>query len=297
MLKRRVYTALALLAVILPALLSSIPWVWPAVSFVLVILAAWEWMRMLKPARANVAALATLASFGLCIIYAFGSGHPLLAEESGVWSGLILAACGLAALFWICLAPWQLSVLRTDLNPAWTAVLVLCAAWLAVLQLHRSGLGELFSGLALVWVADIAAYFVGRRFGRTRLAPRISPGKTREGALGASFAVVGLSFAVYFFGQPQWPTILTTRWLESLSMSIPRGLAMVLWVLLLLMLVTLSILGDLYESMVKREAGVKDSSGLLPGHGGVLDRLDALLPVLPTLVVIDYGFAWISSSR
>jgi len=297
MLLRRVITALALLALMLPALLAERAVVWPAVSFVFVLLAAWEWVRMLKPARANLAALSALAFFGLGVILAVGREPGHVSVGQALWSALVLAGCALGCLFWGLVAPWQLRTLRNNFVPAWSAVLVLASAWLAVLQLRLLGLWELLSGLALVWVADVAAYFVGRRFGRNKLAPRISPGKTREGAFGAGFAVVALSLAVYGFAPPHWPAVLPVRWLAELSATIPVGLAWLTWIAMLLMLVGLSILGDLYESMIKREAGVKDSSGLLPGHGGVLDRIDALLPVLPALVLVDAWFGWLGISR
>jgi len=297
MLLRRVITALALLAVILPALLTELRWVWPTVSFVFVLLAAWEWLRMLEPARANLAALSALAFFGLGVILALGREHASIPGGDALWSTLVLAGCALGCLFWGLVAPWQLRSLRNNFVPAWTAVVVLAAAWLAVLQLQLRGLWELLCGLAVVWVADVAAYFVGRRYGRNKLAPRISPGKTREGAIGAGFAVVSLSLAAYMLAPPHWPAALPVRWLAELSATIPSGLALLIWMSILLALVGLSILGDLYESMIKREACVKDSSGLLPGHGGVLDRIDALLPVLPALVLVDAWFGWLGISR
>jgi phosphatidate cytidylyltransferase len=290
-------TALALLAVILPALLTEMRWAWPMVSFVFVLLAAWEWLRMLEPARANFAALLALALFGLGVILALGREPARIAGGDPFWSALVLAGCALGCLFWGVVAPWQLRTLGNNFVPAWTAVLVLAAAWLAVVQLQLRGMWELLSGLAVVWVADVAAYFVGRRFGRKKLAPRISPGKTQEGAFGAGFAVVSLSLAAAMLAPPHWPAVLPMRWLAELSATVTSGLALLIWIAILLVLVGLSILGDLYESMIKREAGVKDSSGLLPGHGGVLDRIDALLPVLPALVLVDSWFRWLGISQ
>jgi phosphatidate cytidylyltransferase len=148
-------------------------------------------------------------------------------------------------------------------------VLALFATWLALAELFlRRGPWFLVSLLALVWVADIAAYFSGKAFGRHKLAPAVSPGKTWEGAAGgvvAAAAWVALSAA--------WPgsfgAVLRDHWSWLGTLIIAVGLA------------ALSIVGDLFESLLKRRAGVKDSSGLLPGHGGVYDRIDALLPVAP----------------
>lgn len=297
MLLRRVVTALVLLAVILPALLAQAPWVWPAVSLVFVLIAAWEWVRMLEPARANIAAQAALVGFGAWVLVAMPTDPGALTAQEGGWWLLVHLGCALACLFWCLMAPWQLRLVRNALFPAWSAVLVLAATWLAVLHLHRRGLGELLSGLALVWVADVAAYFVGRRFGRTRLAPRISPGKTREGALGAALAVLCAALVTHALAQADWPSTFHSRWLAALWATIPWPAALLIWATMLLILVGLSIVGDLYESMIKRLAGVKDSSGLLPGHGGVLDRIDALLPVLPALVLIDGWLAWLGLNR
>ena len=151
-------------------------------------------------------------------------------------------------------------------------------AWVAVAQARMKGINFLFSVLVLVWVADIFAYFFGRAFGgrffARKLAPSISPGKTWEGALGGMFGVVGCAMVWRFMDSK----------LSSVVPSLYSRLSEVHWgfmVLAVLFLASMSIVGDLVESLFKRSAGVKDSSGLLPGHGGVLDRVDALLPILP----------------
>jgi len=140
------------------------------------------------------------------------------------------------------------------------------------------GVLMLFSVLFVVWIADTAAYFVGRAFGRRKLAPHISPGKTWAGVIGAILAVLIVAFTI-------WQFIPATR-IYSNDLFAAIGPAFAL--LLLALLVASSIVGDLYESLLKRQAGVKDSGQLLPGHGGVLDRLDAMVPVLPLAVVIQW---------
>ena len=160
---------------------------------------------------------------------------------------------------------------------------MLAVAWLAVVQARRVGVNFLLSILVLVWVADIFAYFAGRAFGgqliRQKLAPTISPGKSWEGVWGGMAGVILLSFA--------W------RWADvqfhATSPSLYGHLyAKAWWVMLIavMFLAAMSVAGDLVESLVKRSAGAKDSSGLLPGHGGVLDRLDALLPTVPLAMML-----------
>ena len=147
-------------------------------------------------------------------------------------------------------------------------VLVIPAAMLAMNAIHSQVNGPewLLYGLMLVWVADIGAYFSGKRFGRTKLAPAISPGKTREGLYGAIAAVGVYSLlAAFYFGLD----ITTTAYLLVLA----------------LVLTLVSVAGDLYESVLKRERGVKDSGAILPGHGGVLDRIDSVLAAMPVFMV------------
>ena len=146
--------------------------------------------------------------------------------------------------------------------------------WLAVFQAKVIGINFLLSLLALVWMADIAAYFAGRALGRHKLAPAISPGKTWEGAVGGLIGVLLLALAWGWADQH----------MESDSLSLYTRLQSRGGLVLLLgvaFLAAMSVVGDLVESLVKRSAGFKDSSQLLPGHGGVLDRVDALLPTLP----------------
>jgi phosphatidate cytidylyltransferase len=162
-------------------------------------------------------------------------------------------------------------------------VLMLAVAWLAVVQARRVGINFLLSVLVLVWVADIFAYFAGRSFGgqliRQKLAPSISPGKSWEGVCGGMAGVILLSFAWC------WADLRFQAAAPSLYSHL---FAKAWWVMLIavMFLAAMSVAGDLVESLVKRSAGAKDSSGLLPGHGGVLDRLDALLPTVPLAMML-----------
>jgi phosphatidate cytidylyltransferase len=157
------------------------------------------------------------------------------------------------------------------------AFLLLAAAWVALMQLIGSGFVYLLSVLVVVWLADIAAYFAGRRWGRRKLAPAISPGKTWAGVGGAVAAVVAAALLIARFA-PELPVFSTL-----LQQRLPMAAALAL----LAGLVALSIIGDLFESLLKRQVNAKDSSSLLPGHGGVLDRVDALIAVLPAAALLD----------
>lgn len=260
MLKQRFITALVLLAVLIP-ILFFLPAATATGMFALIAaLAAWEWSR-----------LSSLSSLGRMLF-------PLWVL---VWCGLCLwyptlqrLLCLLAAGFWLLLVPaWLVRrwPLPNSLFACLIGTILLVPAWIGMVQLQGIGPWALLAALALVWVADIAAYFVGRAIGRHKLAPAISPGKTWEGVAGA--AAGGLLYVFLLMHYANLP-------LPASPLSIALGT---------LLLVAVSIMGDLFESMIKRQAGMKDSSNLLPGHGGVLDRIDSLTSTLPMLVVL-YGF-------
>ena len=258
MLKARVVTALILVAGLLAALflLPRIGMV--ALFTAIAAIAAWEWAGLLK-AGFYGRWLFGLATWLPCAaLYAAGMPAALLA---GLW--------GLAAIFWLLLVPlWFRRRWTLQANPGGFLVgwLLLIPSWAGMVTLHAHSPWLLLAAMALVWIADIAAYFSGRAFGRHKLAPGISPGKTWEGAFGAGVAV--LVYALVLAG--------TTGWLAQMT---PQQI--LLAILGLLLLTGVSILGDLFESLAKRQAGVKDSSALLPGHGGVLDRIDSLTSTLP----------------
>ncbi len=278
MLKQRVITALVMLLILLPAMFYRSPVPFCAIALLMIAAGAWEWAHL--NGYGQSASWAAGAVCGLLCVVAWWSG--LLAQSlAGLWLT--------AGAIWVLGGAW---VLHRGVS-AWSAqsrllrllsgMLALCLAWLAVAQARVIGINFLLSILALVWVADIGAYFAGRAFGgrfsRSKLAPSISPGKSWEGVWGGMAGVIALAFA--------W------RWLDAAwSSSVPSLYSHMGrhsdWLLLLvaIFMVAMSVVGDLFESLVKRSAGVKDSSGLLPGHGGVLDRVDALLPTLPLAMML-----------
>lgn len=284
MLKQRVITALVLAAIFFPALFAPTPIPFVVLVALLMGAAGWEWARLVG-IRGAGAWLTGVLCVALCLVLERGGAvhHPL----TGFWqaAGAIWVVAGIAMLV-RGLSGWG----RLPRAWRWLAgVLVLCVAWLALARARTIGINFLLSILFLVWVADIAAYFSGRAFGGRltggrKLAPSISPGKTWEGVAGAVLGVwivaaIWIVLDRSFF--PQNPS-LYTRLLD-------RGLPFL--ILGVLFLVGMSVVGDLSESLVKRVAGVKDSSRLLPGHGGVLDRVDALLPTLPlALALLAFGF-------
>lgn len=266
MLRDRVLTALILIGVLLGALFLLPPLGWAVFGSILLFGAAWEWAGLAGCAGASrvlYGGLLTLVGLGCAI--AVASGSP-----AALW-GTYLAA----AVFWIVGAPlWLRAYPRKPPAVLLLVIgaLVLLAAYFALVQLREAHPVILLLFLATVWLADIAAYFSGRRFGGRKLAPGISPGKTWAGAYGAFVAT-----AVY-----------AALWIVLLPGFVPAGLHDgVLWMFAAIAgLTAISIVGDLFESTLKRQAGVKDSGHLLPGHGGVLDRIDALLPVLPLAALL-----------
>jgi phosphatidate cytidylyltransferase len=280
MLLARVLTAIALLAVALPAMLASQWWAWPLFSLVICLVAAREWGRLQvlagpalgktdsQPARTPGVSAWILFALVLvnCLAYWWARSQGFtVGLQNAAW---LWAAIGLA---WLVVGPIRLSKLDARSAGLWVGAISLTACWVALFELHRLGIGWLLSSLAIVWVADIGAYFVGRTLGRRKLAQRISPGKSWEGALGGWLFVLilGLSSAA-------WPALSDTITAQAVMQWSPLGA-----VVLLSAVVAASIIGDLHESLLKRQAGVKDSGRSLPGHGGVLDRIDALIPSMP----------------
>ncbi len=279
MLKQRIITALLMLAVLLPAVFYPVPEVFAGVAIVMISAAAWEWARMNQSGP-----LASLVVGGLCAAVCLLSwyGGLLYAPLKTLW-----IAAGSA---WVIVGAWLLyrGVAVWAGVPRYLrlagGVAALWVAWLAVAHARIEGINFLFSIFVLVWAADIFAYFAGRalggRFFTRKLAPSISPGKTWEGACGGMLGVVVCAFV--------WSYLDATLSLGAASLYTRLGVVSVAFmVLALLFLATMSIVGDLVESLFKRSAGVKDSSGLLPGHGGVLDRVDALLPILPLAMMLS----------
>jgi phosphatidate cytidylyltransferase len=273
MLKARVLTALCLLAAFLSALFFLPPLGWLALAVLVAGVAAWEWgglvgwsgvPRSLYPVLIGglVATIGVVTGLDLGGV----ARHPAL--------GWIYLA---GAAFWLLCVPAWLSRkwrIQGPLPAVTTGLLVLVPASLVLAHARQVSPGFLLACMAAVWVADIAAYFVGRAFGRHKLAPAISPGKSWEGAAGGAVAVIAYGLV-----------LLSTKGEVGSS-----GLGLVLAVAALLGFTVVSIEGDLFESLLKRQAGIKDSGHILPGHGGVLDRIDSLTSTLPLvgLVVLYY---------
>ena len=266
-------TALVLVALLLPSLFLLPPAYWALLAAVFIGVAGWEWggllglgdLRRLFLGGALTAFCAAVSLLAPAAMGVGGSGG----EASSAW---VVATYLVAAGFWGVLVPFWLRVkwhLPHGLAGILAGFVVLFPTWLALVQLRIPGPGVLLAVLAVVWMADVAAYFSGRAFGKRKLAPSISPGKTWEGAIGAAVGVVlyGLALRIGFAFAP---------------LSLP------LWVFCLLGVTAVSVVGDLFESMLKRQAGIKDSSNVLPGHGGVLDRIDSLTSTLPVV-----AFLWL----
>ena len=269
MLKQRVITALVLAAVLLGTLFAPSPWPFAAFTLLSIAAAAWEWGRL--NGAQTLSLLLAVALAGLCVA-ALALGWGGAAPGTLWWAALLLWALGGAWVLRAGVAAWGLQPppLRWVLG-----VVLLGLAWLAIVNARAVGINFLLSICCIVWMADIAAYFGGRALGKRKLAAAISPGKSWEGVWSGMLGVLLLAFAwlmverAYSFDSPSLFTHLLAR------------LGGVGLVLVVVFLVALSVVGDLFESLVKRSAGAKDSSQLLPGHGGVLDRFDALLPVVP----------------
>jgi phosphatidate cytidylyltransferase len=276
MLKTRIITAVVLLAVLLPEFFAASPWPFAWVTVLMMAAAGWEWARLNGlPGSGAMAAGLSLALACTWTLLGFG----LQAPPGGLW--------WLAALVWVLGGAWALRV-----GPGgWPRIargarlllgaLLLWGAWLAIVQAKVMGVNFLLSVFCLVWAADVAAYFGGRAFGRRKLAPSISPGKSWEGVWAGQIGV--LLLAALWAGVIDRQFGVDSPSLYSLLFE-RRGVAV--GVLGLVFLAAMSVVGDLFESLVKRAAGAKDSSQLLPGHGGVLDRIDALLPVFPLALAL-----------
>ncbi len=257
-LRKRAATAAVMIALLLAVLFGLPADATVALLTIVVLMGAWEWSAFLKwtdprPRAAYVALIACLLPLAWLVTRTPAALEALLAVALLWW---------LVALVWIVAAPRRVGPWSAGL----AGLLSLVPAWLALtrlrLEMARGAQWVLFA-LVLVWMADIGAYFCGRRFGRRRLAPLVSPGKTWEGALGglAASAIVALAGAAWF------------------RLPLGRFLA------LCLVTVAFSIVGDLTESLLKRFAGMKDSGTLFPGHGGVMDRIDSVTGAVPVLLL------------
>lgn len=265
MLKQRLWAAAVLLPLFWAALFHLPSAGWELLTLIVILIGAWEWARLMRY-RALMAAMFFL---GVLLLVVLLKWKP----------GLMIYAVSLSFGFWLLLAPLWLALrwpLKQPLLLAGIGWLVLVPTWGAfTVGRDYFGANGLLFLLGIVWVADSAAYFAGRRFGKHKLAPAISPGKTWEGALGALSAV-----AIY--------TLLATvmlGWPYRLDWVAAAELVLAVW-----LLTAVGVVGDLFESWLKREANVKDSGALIPGHGGVLDRIDSLTAAVPVALALAYWF-------
>ncbi len=263
MLKQRILTALVLLPIVFWCVLGNTPYAFLLFSGSLLIVGAWEWTGLMvwNPLWQRLLYVAGVAVSVGCV--GAGSGNGVV-HFSVFWfagSALLWGGALLQVIQYPQHAPWKNQWIM-PLIGLW----LLFPTWLALLMLKGLSTGWLVYLFLLVWGADTGAYFAGRRFGRHKLAPQVSPGKTVEGLFGGLLLTTVLELLVVW----------------QRHMPLPHAL---LFLALSMVTVLASVLGDLCESMIKRSAGVKDSGRIFPGHGGVLDRIDSLTAAAPVYLL------------
>ncbi|MFZ6813453.1 phosphatidate cytidylyltransferase [Undibacterium sp. Rencai35W] len=273
MLKTRVITALLLLAVLLPILYLG-----NFVAFAIVVTlffaaAMWENQRLFgKPAPIVLAGIWTILFAGILITRVAFSELMLFALCTAFWIAKLVPSLALG------LPAPDHKLGNALISGMYSASIFAC--FIAIISLFNHSPLFLLSAMAIVWVADIGAYFSGKAFGKHKLAPSISPGKSWEGAIGGWIAVLLTGFAA-----TQIPFLN-----DTLPVKIFVAFGWIGFAAIMTVLTAGSVIGDLFESSLKRRASMKDSSALLPGHGGVLDRIDALIPVLPLAALFNIWF-------
>lgn len=271
-LKTRIVTAVILAVVVIATLATQSTLLWALLVLVFCLAATWECLRLIPDVSMGAKASSWALIVGGLYFLAVALFDKSVASREPWVSKALTGWLMLASAFWLFVVPTQLRSHTITIRSWWarlTVPLLICSAWLAAVALQRAGTSLLIAVIVTTVVADVSAYFVGRKFGRVKLAPSISPGKTREGAIGG---VLGAAF---------WATFMA--WYLDLVVGVS---GLLLAALAGAFLGVFAVLGDLWESLLKRQAGVKDSSRLLPGHGGVLDRIDAQLAVLPLATLL-----------
>lgn len=278
MLKQRVLTTVVLALLLTGLLYSAVSWAWTVFVVVTGTLACEEWAALHWSGWRTKAGYAALSGILATLILTLPSLHAMALLPLFVFS----------ALFWLVLVPIWLARAWSFHSPSVHAVtgwLVVLPTMLAVNELKLQGVTVLVASMAVIWISDVSAYFVGRAIGQRRLAPSISPGKTWEGVVGAIAGVVVFGFVLIGLSNfdPQLAGVIQ--------------LAGWYWFPALMLLALLGIEGDLFESWLKRCAGVKDSGWILPGHGGILDRIDALTAALPIAAGLLFWAAAVFGAR
>jgi phosphatidate cytidylyltransferase len=280
MLKQRILTALVLFAILAGVLTVQSPWPFFIFLSIACGLAGWEWARLTIDHKSMWPIALGVTLFLLTLLQAF-----FWLERDSSFTLLVTISAVISVGVWLCcvsvaLVRAQVSVILASIPWTVFAFVNLFATWGVLALLYQQhGVTYVVSLLALIWIADIAAYFAGRSFGRHKLAPAISPGKTLEGALAGVLGVVA------------W-VVFSAQWSGTFGAALTQEWGLVVTILLAVVLAIFSICGDLFESLLKRRAGVKDSSNLLPGHGGVYDRIDAVVAVVPLAFVLTEVLSW-----
>lgn len=258
-------TAMVMLAIFIPALFYSSNIGWAVGMLLVTVLASYEWAKLI-----DVSQILSLVFGGIIAI--FGAIFIFLMQKKGFhWffnQSLIIFTFVL--LFWGIVVPVLMSriiVIKNKMLMLMVGMVLLIPFWMAFVCVKGADPIILLTLLATIWLSDTAAYFTGKQFGKHKLAPAISPGKTWEGVIGALFAVTVFAAILYAM------------------FDIQLGIFPLLW-----LVAVLGVFGDLFESLIKRQMNKKDSGQLLPGHGGILDRVDGILPSLPIAVLSIYLF-------
>ena len=276
-------TALVVLLVFLSALFGLPPLGWAAFTGFFIMIGAAEWAKLSRYSEKGKLAY-LICTFVFCMILLFIWGHTLgfstVEVSRNEWTGGVIKELNLwiylvASLFWFVAVPiwlirgWHARGIVIKAVVGW---LVLIPTWVAIVSLHYEvGPVGVLIVMGVVWAADIAAYFAGKRFGKNKLAPNISPGKTWEGVIGA--LVAAGCYGLF---------LINVNYVDVKDDLYRGGL----FIIILWILVAVSIVGDLFESLIKRQAHVKDSGTLLPGHGGLLDRIDSMTSTLPVAAFV-----------
>lgn len=265
MLKTRVITVAILLPLFIAALFYLPLAAWALFVAPLALIGAWEWGALAGWRTATRTAYVGAIAIGGVLLWWFGRGN---AQSVPIVIGVTL---GVSLLFWVLVAPLWLARrwrIRSPIALAVTGAILLLPPWFALVWWHNKPI-LLLTLMAIVWISDTAAYLCGRRWGRRKLAVSISPGKTWEGVFGALVAVSGYYLLI-----------------SAAVLSSPAALQGITGFGIFLFIMVLGIVGDLFESWIKRTAGVKDSGTIFPGHGGVLDRIDALTASIPAATLL-----------